>query len=58
MQEGWAREYVKYLRERGIKNTYFWSYNPDSGDTRGVLMEDCVNVNNEKMGILRELWSR
>ena len=58
MQSGWGQRYVKYLKERGIRDTYFWSYNPDSGDTRGVLMEDCKNVNKAKIELLKELWER
>lgn len=57
MQVQWGEKFVNYLRNKGIRDTYFWSYNPDSGDTKGVLMDDCVNVNEQKMELLRKLWS-
>ena len=57
MQVQWGEKFVKYLKNKGIRDTYFWSYNPDSGDTKGVLMDDCVNVNEQKMELLRKLWS-
>ena len=57
MQSQWAEYFIKYLKNKNIRNTYFWSYNPDSGDTKGVLMDDCVNVNSQKMVLLNKFWS-
>jgi endoglucanase len=48
----WQRELIKYLKDNQISYTY-WSWNPNSGDTGGVLNDDWTSVNEEKMALLR-----
>lgn len=55
-QTQWANWFVDYLKTRNIHDTYFWSWNFDSGDTKGVLLEDCNNVNQDKVELLHRLW--
>ncbi len=51
-QEGkWQRALVDFLKSRGISYTY-WSWNPDSGDTGGILNWDWKTVDQAKMHIL------
>jgi endoglucanase len=48
----WQRALMKYLKEHQISYTY-WSWNPNSGDTGGVLNDDWTTVNEGKMALLR-----
>jgi endoglucanase len=47
----WQRTLVAYLKEHGISYAY-WAWNPDSGDTGGILEGDWRTVNQAKMDIL------
>ena len=47
----WQRNLVAFLRENGISYTY-WSWNPDSGDTGGVLQDDWFTLNKAKEDLL------
>ncbi len=52
-QEGvWQRKLVDYLKQNKISYTY-WSWNPNSGDTGGVLADDWTTVNKDKMALLK-----
>lgn len=47
----WQRELMKYLKQNGISYTY-WCFNPNSGDTGGVLEDDWQTVNQAKQDLL------
>lgn len=53
----WIQQFAEYLRSRGISWT-FWSWNPNSGDTGGVLTDDWTTVHADKMGLLSDLMKR
>jgi aryl-phospho-beta-D-glucosidase BglC (GH1 family) len=53
----WLRQFMDYLGARGFSWTY-WSWNPNSGDTGGVLLDDWVTVDGGKMALLRKLIAR
>jgi endoglucanase len=48
----WQRALVDYLKKNKISYTY-WSWNPNSGDTGGVLADDWTTVNKDKMALLK-----
>ncbi|HEY8458265.1 MAG TPA: glycoside hydrolase family 5 protein [Actinopolymorphaceae bacterium] len=48
----WQRSLVQFLKEHGISYTY-WSWNPNSGDTGGVLRDNWRTVNQEKLDLLK-----
>jgi len=50
----WITQFADYLADTGISWT-FWSWNPDSGDTGGVLTDDWTTVHEDKMALLTEL---
>ena len=56
-QSQWARWFTEYLVSKGIKNTYIWSWNYDSGDTKGVLMDNCYQINEDKVSLLHSFWN-
>ena len=47
----WQRSLVSFLRQNDISYTY-WSWNPNSGDTGGILEEDWTTLDAAKLGIL------
>jgi endoglucanase len=48
----WQRSLVTYLQLNGFDYTY-WCWNPNSGDTGGVLQDDWTTVDQAKLSILR-----
>jgi len=51
-QEGiWQRALVSYLRENNISYIY-WTLNPNSGDTGGILLDDWQTVDPNKRDLL------
>ncbi|TAK37156.1 MAG: glycoside hydrolase family 5 protein [Chloroflexota bacterium] len=47
----WQRSLFEYLRTKKINYTY-WSLNPNSGDTGGVLLDDWKTLNTGKQALL------
>jgi endoglucanase len=47
----WQRALVAFMKVSGISYTY-WAWNPDSGDTGGILENDWKTVNQNKLDIL------
>jgi endoglucanase len=47
----WQHTLVKYLKNNGISYTY-WCWNPDSGDTGGLLNDDWTTVDQAKLAML------
>jgi len=47
----WQRSLVAFLKAHNISYMY-WSWNPDSGDTGGILQDDWKTVNQAKLRIL------
>jgi endoglucanase len=47
----WLDSLAHYLAARGMSFT-FWALNPDSGDTGGILGDDWITVNQDKMAYL------
>lgn len=51
----WANQFVDYLIEKDIRNTYFWLHMTSSGDTGGIGI-DCDRTDWRKVEILKRLW--
>ncbi len=51
----WQNAFVDYLLSKGIRNSFYWCYTPNSGDTGGIL-DDNLNVRQDKMALLQRLW--
>src|SRR6266567_7664865 len=47
----WQRTLVSFMKASNISYTY-WSWNPDSGDTGGILQNDWKTVNQGKVDVL------
>ena len=48
---------IAYLEQRGIYNLFYWCWNPNSGDTGGILKDDWTTVRDDKMALLRGYWA-
>lgn len=53
----WQNAMVDYLNARDMHDSFFWSWNPNSGDTGGILKDDWVSVNTDKLVNLARLWT-
>lgn len=47
----WQRRLVAFLKENGFHYTY-WSWNPNSGDTGGILKDDWYTLDQAKLSVL------
>ncbi|GAA2614449.1 cellulase family glycosylhydrolase [Dactylosporangium fulvum] len=48
----WQRSLMAYMKEHGFSYTY-WSWNPNSGDTGGILNDDWNTLNEDKVALLK-----
>jgi endoglucanase len=52
----WFRQFADYLSDSGISWTY-WAWNPNSGDTGGILKDDWTTVHADKLAVLRSVMA-
>ena len=45
-----------YLNARKIAHVFYWSWNPNSGDTGGILQDDWTSVWQDKVDLLARFW--
>jgi len=55
MDAVWQNALVDYLLSKGISDSYYWCYTPNSGDTGGIL-DNALAVIPGKMALLHRLW--
>lgn len=48
----WLQHLLQYMNDNGMSFTY-WSWNPDSGDTGGILEDDWTTVDQAKQSLLQ-----
>lgn len=53
----WQNALVDYLIGKRINSGFYWSWNPNSSDTGGILRDDWTTVRSDKMALLRRLWT-
>jgi len=54
--EQWFRKFVDYIKENKL-HFAFWTLNPNSGDTGGILQSDWISVEDWKMEYLQPILS-
>jgi aryl-phospho-beta-D-glucosidase BglC (GH1 family) len=54
VDQQWFQTIASYISSRGLNFT-FWSWNPNSGDTGGILKDDWRSVNTDKQAVLQPL---
>lgn len=50
------KEIIEFLHSENIKDTFFWTWSFNSGDTGGILKEDCESIDYVKIDLLKKLW--
>lgn len=53
----WQDALVDYMLDKGIQDFFYWSWNPNSGDTGGILQDDWQNVWQDKVDLLKRLMT-
>jgi endoglucanase len=53
----WQDALVDYLVAQGVSSAFYWAWNPNSGDTGGILRDDWITVREDKLALLRRLWN-
>lgn len=53
----WLNAYVGYLKSNDITDNFFWCVNPNSGDTGGLLLNDWMTPDSNKLAALAKLVS-
>lgn len=53
----WQNQLVDWLISKQMTSQFYWSWNPNSGDTGGILRDDWTTVREDKMELLNRLWS-
>jgi endoglucanase len=58
MDKIWGDELVRYLINENMGDFFYWALNPNSGDTGGLLKDDWLTVDENKLFYLRRLLLR
>lgn len=53
----WQNALVNYFKSKGICSSYYWSWNPNSGDTGGVLQDDWATPWTNKVQMLQNYFN-
>ncbi len=51
----WQDAFVNWLNQKQICNFFYWSWNPNSSDTGGLLQDDWQTVWSDKLALLRRI---
>ena len=51
----WQDAFVDYMLDNDIRSFFYWSLNPNSADTGGILLDDWVSVDESKLETLAPL---
>lgn len=52
----WHNALVDYLIAKNMRSAFYWSWNPNSADTGGILEDDWTTVRTNKIQLLQRLW--
>ena len=53
----WHNTLASYYIKNNICNSFYWSWNADSGDTGGILKDDWTNLVSSKVTLLQNYWN-
>ncbi len=51
----WQDTLINYMSDKGMTNFFYWSWNPNSGDTGGILQDNWQDVWQDKITLLGQL---
>ena len=52
----WQDAFVAYMIDRRIDHFFYWSLNPNSADTGGLLLDDWVTLDQSKLSLLQQIF--
>lgn len=52
----WQNAMVNYLISKNIRSGFYWSWNPNSTDTGGILKDDWKTLRTDKVQLMQKLW--
>lgn len=52
--ETWQNKLADYLIDRGLTDQFYWCFNPNSGDTGGLLTDDWRTLDDRKVQLLNK----
>jgi len=55
IDSSWMSFLVDYLTEQNMRNAFFWSLGPNSGDVKGLLLDDWTTFDTFKLSIIQRL---
>jgi endoglucanase len=53
----WQDTFVDYLINKGMRSSFYWCVNPNSGDTGGIYDNDWLTWNTAKLSLLQRLMN-
>ncbi len=53
----WFDAAIDWMVQKDMRDGFFWSWNPNSSDTGGLLQNDWTSVWNDKLARLTTLWT-
>ncbi|HML95247.1 MAG TPA: cellulase family glycosylhydrolase [Thermodesulfobacteriota bacterium] len=53
--KAWQDAIIDYMEEKGMTDFFYWSWNPNSTDTGGILKDDWRSVWQDKVDLLSQL---
>ncbi len=53
----WQEAFVDYMIASDMQSFFYWSLNPNSGDTGGILLDDWISIDEGKMQTLAPLMA-
>ncbi|MCP4701195.1 MAG: cellulase family glycosylhydrolase [Gammaproteobacteria bacterium] len=55
--KAWQDAFAAYLLGKGMTDFFYWSWNPNSSDTGGILQDDWTNIWDDKVALLKSLMT-
>lgn len=52
----WIQIFFAWLKTKGIKSQYWWCMSPNSFDTGGIYLDNCLDIDCRKTHLLQEFW--
>ncbi len=53
----WQDKLVQYFKDNNICNSFYWTFNPNSGDTGGILQDDWRTPWQNKIDMLNNYFN-
>jgi aryl-phospho-beta-D-glucosidase BglC (GH1 family) len=57
LQVDWANRFIAWLLKNGVRDSFFWTWSYNGGDTDGILLSDCESIDQAKTDLLQRYWA-